>query len=583
MQQRREAAPARATLMNKTIRYGEYLGAVRARQHRIDYNRVVAADHEPAGRRQQLRMRDVYRLLAPYMSLRLVEQCKAVMPLVLFLAGFELLVLNRALDGALPIALGIVAVIAGLMLFIEGIQHGLMTFSENIGFHLPARSTLPVIAVVAMVLGVAATLAEPAIAALRTAGSLTDSQRAPVLASLLNNHGGALVAVIALSVGLAVMLGILRMIMGWRLKSVIIIVLPPCLALTAYMAQQPLYAPVLGLAWDCGGITTGPVTVPLVVALGVGVAAAAGSEDNPLSGFGIVTLASLFPAVGVMLLALALPVDNATTIGAAAAQAPWYAVSPAADVLAALRAILPLALILWVIQRVLLKQPVANRGIVAYGLALCLAGMVLFNIGLAYGLSQLGNQAGGILPAAFTQFKAVPGSPLYPYWAGFGIVLCFAAALGFGATIAEPALSALGTTVQNLTDGAFPRRLLIRGVAVGVGLGTAAGVAKILLDLPIANLLLPAYVLALAMTALADETYVNLAWDSAGVTTGPVTVPLVLAMGLGIGESVQAVEGFGILALASAGPVLSVLALGFWIRARIASSHEPEEAMEAGR
>ena len=154
------------------------------------------------------------------------------------------------------------------------------------------------------------------------------------------------------------------------------------------------------------------------------------------------------------------------------------------------------------------------------------------------------------------------------------------AVLGFGATIAEPALNAMGTTVQNLTDGAFPRAVLIRAAACGVGLGTAAGVIKVVFDLPFAQLLLPAYVVAFVMTVLSDEIYVNLAWDAAGVTTGPVTVPLVLAMGLGIGNTMHAVEGFGILALASVGPIISVLAVGLWIRLTIASSHarRPEEA-----
>lgn len=568
--------------MKKTIRYGEYLGAVRARQRVISFNHVIAADHASAHRRQRLRVKDFYRLLSPYVSARFAEQFRSVVPLALFLALFELIVLRGTVEEAPPIALGILAVIVGLMLFIEGIQHGLMSFSENIGFNLPSRSTLPVIGAVALVLGAAATFAEPAIAALRTAGSLTDPQRAPVLYSLLNHHGGALVAVVALSVGLAVMLGLLRMMMNWRLKTVIIMVLLPCLALTAYLAGQPQYASVLGLAWDCGAITTGPVTVPLVVALGVGVAAAAGSEDNPLAGFGIVTLASLFPALAVMLLALVLPVEGVQT-AVLAADAPWYAQTPVADALAALRAILPLAFLLWLIQRVLLRQPIANRGVVMYGLTLCILGMLLFNLGLAYGLAPLGNQAGGLLPAAFAEFHAVQGSPLYPYWPGLLIVISFAAVLGFGATLAEPALSAMGITVQNLTDGAFPRALLVRGVAVGVGIGTAAGVIKIVLDLPIAGLLLPAYLIALVMTALSEEIYVNLAWDSAGVTTGPVTVPLVLAMGLGLGQAVGAVEGFGILALASAGPVLSVLAIGLWIRLRIASSHARRAGMETGQ
>ena len=127
--------------MKKAIRYGEYLGAVRARQHVIDYNQVVAADHEPALRWQQLRMRDIYRVLAPYVSVRFISQFKCVVPLALFLALFDAVVLNSRVAGAQSVTLGILAVIVGLMLFIEGAQHGLMPFSENIGFKLPGRST----------------------------------------------------------------------------------------------------------------------------------------------------------------------------------------------------------------------------------------------------------------------------------------------------------------------------------------------------------------------------------------------------------------------------------------------------------
>ena len=106
---------------------------------------------------------------------------------------------------------------------------------------------------------------------------------------------------------------------------------------------------------------------------------------------------------------------------------------------------------------------------------------------------------------------------------------------------------------------------------------------KIVLDLPIANLLLPAYFIALVMTALSDEVYVNLAWDSAGVIDRAYTVPLVLRDGAGTGQAVHAIEGFGILALASVGPVLSVFTIGLWIRLRIASSHARRREEEATR
>ena len=142
----------------------------------------------------------------------------------------------------------------------------------------------------------------------------------------------------------------------------------------------------------------------------------------------------------------------------------------------------------------------------------------------------------------------------------------FALILGFGATLAEPALNALGLTVQKLTNGAFKKSMLMYSVASGVSIGISLGVAKLVLNLDLATILLPLYGLGVVLTIFSSEEFVNVAWDSAGVTTGPVTVPLVLAMGLGLGSAVSAVEGFGILSLASICPIIAVLSMGIVIQ-----------------
>ena len=163
-------------------------------------------------------------------------------------------------------------------------------------------------------------------------------------------------------------------------------------------------------------------------------------------------------------------------------------------------------------------------------------------------------------------------SPFY----GKLTAVVFAFFLGYGATLAEPALNALGTTVEKITIGAFRKKLLMHTVAVGVGLGIAIGVLKITYNLPLAYLLLPAYLLLLILTSLSSEEFVNFGWDSAGVTTGPITVPLVLAMGLGISANIPGVSnGFGILALASAGPIVTVLTVGFIVSRT--SAHAPAQ------
>ena len=195
--------------------------------------------------------------------------------------------------------------------------------------------------------------------------------------------------------------------------------------------------------------------------------------------------------------------------------------------------------------------------------------MCLFNIGLTYGLARLGGGAGGLVPMAFMAIEGVPNSPIYVYPVGLALTLLFAWVLGFGATIAEPALNALGITAEQLTNGVFRRRTLIMAVSIGVACGITLGLVKLIFDLPLIWLLLPSYLLALVLTVFSSEEFVNVAWDSAGVTTGPITVPLVLAMGLGFGNATNVVEGFGILSMASVGPIISVMLTGLWSRYRV--------------
>ena len=146
---------------------------------------------------------------------------------------------------------------------------------------------------ITLLLGIGVTFAEPAIGALQAAGQNISVERAPYLYALLNDWAGVLVLVVGASVGLAAVLGTVRFLYGWSLKPLIYLALAPVLALTIYCALDPDLRVTLGLAWDAGAVTTGPVTVPLVLSLGIGISAAAGKSDSGLSGFGIVTLASL--------------------------------------------------------------------------------------------------------------------------------------------------------------------------------------------------------------------------------------------------------------------------------------------------
>lgn len=564
--------------MAQEIRFGDFVREISIRQNKISYNDLTPKGSVSNQTRIRVRGLDVYRLLKPYVSVRFIEQLKAVVPLAIYLVLFQLLILRQNIDDSWIVTGGLFAVIVGLMLFMEGLKLGLMPFGETIGNILPARSPLWVVLLIAFLLGVGVTFAEPAIGALKTAGSIVSAERAPYLYTLLNEWSETLVLVVGMGVGLAAVLGTLRFLYGWSLKPFIYCTLIPTLSLTAYIFTDPELSKMLGLAWDCGAVTTGPVTVPLVLSLGIGVAASGSRGDSSLSGFGIVTLASLFPIIGVMILAVyvsAVVTPEQIIAGAQAAGAavtgetPWYEKTPGVEIMGGVRAIVPLVLFLVFVMKIVLRDKIRGAGIIAYGITLAVAGMIIFNLGLTYGLAKLGGQAGNLVPAAFTPVDGVEASPLYLYAVGLGIAIAFAWALGFGATLAEPALNALGLTVQNLTNGAFRKSLLMYSVSFGVACGIALGVLKIIFDIPIAYLLIPGYSLAVVFTYLSTEEFVNVAWDSAGVTTGPVTVPLVLAMGLGLGNAVTAIEGFGILSMASICPILSVMATGLYIQSKM--------------
>lgn len=599
-------------------------------------------------------------ILWPYIKENFLSQLKSIWFIVAYLAVFQVLVLGLPIVYTTMICVGILIVVLGLMFFMEGLRLGLMPLGETIGAILPRNSPLWGVLLFSFILGVGATFAEPAIAVLRSAGAGVRVDQTPLLYSLLNDFTTQLVTVVGIGVGLAVLLGVLRFYKNWSLKILIIPAVGLLLILTFLANLDPQTQAILGLAWDCGAVTTGPVTVPLVLALGIGVCRILGDGDTSNAGFGIVTLASLFPILAVLLLGFyhfinqdyvgapnyksdtpatqsivthadeggtkiitkelyftqeeyqaylsssdfdesfeveyrggeSALVDGEIVITdaqivlkktfteqtAIISDETW---NPAVNMLkdlreafvGSLRAIVPLCLFLigslWLILK-MNKETFRMESEILLGVVFALFGMTLFMLGLSLGLTPLGSQLGGNIPTAFASLTpwGAEGSGLVPAKydsevIGKTVAIIFGFFLGYGATLAEPALNALGNTVEKVTVGAFKKRLLMHSVAFGVGLGIAAGVSKIAFNLPLINLLVPPYLLLLVLTWISSEEFVNFGWDSAGVTTGPITVPLVLAMGLGVGAAVPGVtDGFGILALASVGPIITVLSVG---------------------
>ena len=659
-------------------------------------------------------------MLSSYAWTRILEQIKAVAFIILYLVIFQTLILGVPLANALSTAGGIGLVVFGLAFFLEGLVLGLMPLGERVGIKMPQRVGISIIAVFGLVLGFGATLAEPAISALRTAGSSITAWDAPLLYMMLEPYAGKLVLSVGVGVGIAVALGMFRFYYSWSVKPFIYTIIPVLLTLSVIAYFNDNLSNIIGLAWDCGAVTTGAVTVPLVLALGIGVSRASNKESGSSGGFGIILLASAFPILAVLTLGMVLnktapePTDEVTFFSPGnrekalnvfenESKLKCHAFTHASDkgrkayfgddeaykagllslqndekarikllgkmslmdwittkasdyerslftpqavksddasqtsfgkviyeeVFAGIRAVIPLTLLLLLVLVVLLRDKIRYKDEVTLGIAFTLVGMILLTSGIRLGLASLGGEVGGEMPRAFAKedkvidrvyinnfdttllfsgiamdgtkksfFNMVDKNneinriefiedrynqqdqryehvitqgPLFGKELtvlGLILVLIFAFGMGFGATLAEPALNALGFTVEGLTVGAIKQKQIVLVVSIGVGTGIAVGFARILFDLPLIFLLVAPYVLLMFLSFWSEEEFTAISWDSGGVTTGPVTVPLVLAMGLSIGGAINVTDGFGILAMASAFPIITTLTFGLITKAK---------------
>jgi hypothetical protein len=623
-------------------------------------------------------------MIGSYALEKIRPQFKAVLLVSVYLVAAQYFVLKTPLYNALYIAAGIGAAILGLSFFLEGLFLGIMPLGEQCGMRLPVKVGVVGVTIFSLIVGIAATLAEPAIGILQQQGSVIPPWNAPLLYLLLNRGTSWLVAAIAAGVGFSVVLGVYRFMFGWPFKPAVFVIISVLLAASCIFDENAILRPVVNLAWDTGGAATGAVTVPIILALGLGVSKTGGKNSNS-SGLGLVTLASALPVVSVLILAALLsprvphPSDaavffssspeqrakavyvaggNEELVHIAEAAVLSGALSPdtfkacfpnetgrnAAEaggnppaefspqvlgeyLKAALVAVLPLALVLIAAISLVARDRIRNLDIAILGILFTTAGMFALNLGMTGGITAISSQTGVSLTHTYRETLhtektitvhgvdsssvfTVPGKsgPELYIWlpgetgpvpekfegkqlrgnvythipvesavfsnfgrlGGYLAVLVFVFFLGFFAIFAEPALAATAVTVEEMTTGTFKRSKLVMIAAVGVGAGMAIGFARVLFSnmLPqggihLSWILTPCYILALFLTAFAPEDFSSIAWDVAGIATGPISVPIIITTGLGLGDdSLRADGAFGIVATASVIPIITVLVSG---------------------
>ena len=467
-------------------------------------------------------------------------------PIVIVVAVFQILVLQTVPEGVLPMVAGLVIVVFGVALFLQGLEMGIFPIGKNLSNALARRGSLILLMVFGFTLGFSTVIAEPALIAVAEQAQRISEGR-------INDW--VLRIIVALSVGSVVALGILRTILGHPLHWYILAGYVLVVIVTFFAPEE-----IVGLAYDSGGVTTNIVTVPLIAALGLGLAASI-SGRNPLrDGFGLVALAVMVPMITVQLYGIVVfagaEVDPTAANGAdvmetdvglpGADQRHWLA-AMGLDLLSMLRDVAPIIAVVVVFQYLVLRKRIPYPLRVVFGFVLVVLGLYAFVVGLKMGLFPIGESMAEQLIAQ--------GQFLWVY--------LFAFAIGFATTMAEPALIAIGQKAEEAAKGALRGNIIRILVALGVAIGITIGVHRILAGDSIHFYIMGGYLLVIVLTILAPKQIVALAFDLGGVTTSEVTVPLVTALGIGLATHLEdrnvLIDGFGLIAFASIFPIVTVM------------------------
>ncbi|MBQ6248433.1 MAG: DUF1538 domain-containing protein [Kiritimatiellae bacterium] len=426
--------------------------------------------------------------------------------------------------------------IAGLTVFLLGVDLGIQPMGERCGAALTNRRSLLLLLAAALAIGFVVTAAEPDI-------QVFGNQVNGVFPSVSK---GGLVFSIAGGVGLFMAVGIARTALGLSIKWTLFISYT-LLFLLALFAPPAFVA----IAFDSGGATTGPMTVPFIMALGLGVSSVRADKDG---GFGLTGVASVGPVLAVLAYAIAAPASQAAA-GTAAEAVQTHA--GGAVLREAFResvtSILPLFALLVAFQILLLKMTRRQFIRIGIGFVYALIGLTVFLFGVNSGFMQAGRALGEALGAnALGQ-----GGPWYAVLLGTGLV--------FGAVIvcAEPAVWVLSEQVEQVSGGTIRRRALLVFLALGTAIAIGLAMLRAVCGFRIAWILVPGYALAMALLYFAPPLFTGIAFDSGGVASGPLTSTFILSFTLGAASGgAGGSDSFGVIALVAMMPLIAIQLMG---------------------
>ncbi|MDR3318457.1 MAG: DUF1538 domain-containing protein [Clostridiales bacterium] len=432
--------------------------------------------------------------------------------------------------------LGYIFVLVGQTLFLVGLDNSIMPIGKLVGGSLDKLKKPAFIIMFGFLFGLLATVAEPALFVL--AGQVN------YMTPEINRF--VFIFVLGAGIGIFVAFALFRVIKNINLKLCFTVFYILTFALVFLVPPQ-----YQALAFDASGATTGDVSVPFILALGLGVSATMSKSKTNDESFGIIGLASIGPIIAVFIYGLIL---------GAKGEKPYEAISDnrlggiiVENLGNVALALMPIIIIFLIFQFAFIKLPKKQLVRILAGSGVVYAGLLVFLSGIDFGFAFAGEQIGQVFmdPSRAGWFK----------W----LMLPIGFFLGFAITLSEPAVVVLGEQVEEITNGHIKKTVMRITLSIGIGLAAFLSLLKILTGINILWFLIPLYAVALLLLIFTPKLFVGLAFDSGGVTGGAITSAFLTPMTLGasgaLGQAPMT-EGFGMIAFISVVPLIAVQLLG---------------------
>ena len=436
--------------------------------------------------------------------------------------------------------IGAALLVVGIGLFSMGADLAMTPMGAHIGSGLSRQRKLGLLLGVCFVLGMLITIAEPDLQVL-----------ANQVSAVMN--GTVLVYAVGVGVGSFLVVAILRIVFKKTLSNILMLFYMLLFALALMLAVNENMS-LLPLSFDSGGVTTGPITVPFIMALGVGVSSVLGDKHSQENSFGLVALCSVGPMLAVLVLGifssndLSYQVPDYTVSSDILGTFSYTAVHTAKEVATALGLIVAFFLLC---QVAFLKLPLKRLKKIAVGVGFTYVGLVLFLTGVNVGFMPVGYRLGFEL-AKMNWLALV----------ALGLLM------GVLVVLAEPAIHVLNQQVEDITGGYVSQKSMMMGLCIGVGASIALSVIRIIFDFSLVYYVIPGYFLSLALSIFVPPVYTAIAFDSGGVASGPMTSGFILPFAIGVCVSIQGADAvlrdaFGVVAVVAMTPLITIQLLGF--------------------